>query len=218
MSEASPSRLDIWRARVDYQGVFLGAICAITTISLLMGNVHTIEPVAARAMEDKLVMLGQVLPAGSYDNNPFSDAITINDEKLASVDVYPARMNGALQSVAFQVSTIGYGGAIKMMVGVQHDGSILGVRVISHRETPGLADKIEATRSDWIKRFNGMSLSNTPQTDWAVKKDDGVIDQFTGATITPRAVVKGIHEALLFYARHAQALGGNITTREVKSS
>ena len=120
-----------------------------------------------------------------------------------AVEVYPALRNGELQGAAFQLGTVGYGGVITLMLGVDRHGVIQGVRVLSHKETPGLADKIELDKGDWILAFDGKSLSNTERPQWAVKKDGGEFDQFTGATITPRAIVNGVHKALEFYARHA---------------
>jgi electron transport complex protein RnfG len=92
------------------------------------------------------------------------------------------------------------------MMGVDRDGSVLGVRVIKHTETPGLGDKIDPAKSNWIYEFEGRSLGDPPPAKFAVKKDGGVFDQFAGATITPRAVVKSVKGGLEFFAREKARL------------
>ena len=203
---AQPGLLERWRSLVAYQGLSLGAICALVTLSLLLANQLTHEQIAAQQQEDQLAVLRQVLPATLYDNNPLAEATKVQDETLGTVEVYPARRGGQLTAMAFQVSTIGYGGPIVQLIALDAEGRILGVRVLTHKETPGLADKIEVGKSDWIKRFDGLSLGNPPLEKWKVKKDGGQFDQFAGATITPRAVVKGILQALQFQVRHAVEL------------
>jgi len=111
-------------------------------------------------------------------------------------------------ATAFQVTAMGYSGEISIMMGIASDGEILGVRVISHAETPGLGDKIEAAKGDWILGFNGLSLANRTQSQWAVKKDGGEFDQFSGATITPRAVVRAVHNGLEYFNAHRQEILG----------
>src|SRR5690606_27069458 len=100
----------------------------------------------------------------------------------------------------------GYGGAIRLLVGIREDGTVAGVRVIDHRETPGLGDGIEIEKSDWMTDFEGRSLGDPPVQRWRVKKDGGEFDQFTGATITPRAVVTAVRNALIYFRTHRQAL------------
>jgi len=108
--------------------------------------------------------------------------------------------------VAFETARKGYSGEIRLLLGIDENGKLLGVRVLKHTETPGLGDKIEVNRSDWITRFNGLSLGNPPEAQWAVKKDGGPFDQFAGATITPRAVVNGIRDGLRLFAAHRKTL------------
>ena len=204
---APPSLLQRWRSRVEYQGLSLAAICALVALSLLLGNRLTHEQIAVQQEADRLAVLRQVLPQRLYDNNPLADAFSVQDAELGAVEVYPARKDGRLVAVAFQVGNIGYGGTILHLVALSSEGQILGVRVLSHKETPGLADKIEVSRSDWIKAFDGLSLANTPLAQWKVKKDGGQFDQFAGATITPRAVVKSVLQALQFQVRQAARLG-----------
>jgi electron transport complex protein RnfG len=108
--------------------------------------------------------------------------------------------------VAYKVEGQGYGGEIDLILAVDRGGTILGTRALSHSETPGLGDKIEASRSDWVLGFDGRSLSNPPPERWAVKKDGGIFDQFTGATITPRGVVRAIKGGLEPFRDHREAL------------
>jgi len=121
--------------------------------------------------------------------------------------VHVARMNG--QPVAFIVPGVapdGYNGDISLIVGIKVDGTITGVRSIAHGETPGLGDKVDVAKSDWILGFNGRSLRNPTAEGWAVKKDGGEFDQFTGATITPRAVVNQVLAVLHYFDEDQQRL------------
>ena len=110
------------------------------------------------------------------------------------------RAGQPIAAIVPSISNAGYGGAIKLLVGIDFTGRIIAVRVISHRETAGLGDKIEIAKSDWIEKFSKRSLSNPAPKYWAVKADGGIYDQFTGATITPRAVVNQVAATLQFFA------------------
>ena len=114
----------------------------------------------------------------------------MKDDHGKDITVYRARKDGKVTGVAYEIYGTGYAGEIKLMLGVDAEGNMLGVRVLAHKETPGLGDKIEVKKGDWILRFTGMSLGNPPAEKWEVKKDGGQFDQFAGATITPRAVVR----------------------------
>jgi Na+-translocating ferredoxin:NAD+ oxidoreductase subunit G len=204
------ARLEELRPKIEYQGASLGAICALVAFLLLVGNSLTKGQIEQEQLADRLVVLRQVLPAELYDNNPLVDAMKIKDETLGEVEVYPARKAGKLTAIVFRVSNIGYAGPIDQLIALNSNGQILGTRILAHKETPGLADKIEISRSDWITVFNGLSLENTPMKDWAVKKDGGRFDQFAGATITPRAIVKSVVQALQFQARQAKQLSEEV--------
>ena len=121
--------------------------------------------------------------------------------------IYIARQQdipvGAVLTV---VAPDGYNGPIKLLVGILHQGTLAGARVIAHRETPGLGDKIDIIRDPWIRTFEGRSIGNPPSKQWAVIRDGGVFDQFTGATVTPRAVVGAIHRSLLYFTEHREEL------------
>ncbi|WP_018277257.1 electron transport complex subunit RsxG [Teredinibacter turnerae] len=211
--------LESLRNRVDYQGGMLGFICAVVTILLVVGQQQTYAPIQARLAEDRQAILAQVLPQSYFDNDPLHNATEIVDTSLSSspVQVYTATKNGKASAFVFQVETEGYGGTITLMLALTPEGEIVGLRTLSHKETPGLADKIETDKSDWILGFNGLSLSNTAREKWAVKKDGGQFDQFTGATITPRAVVKGVFGGLEFYARQSGKLLQNAKAGDEQS-
>ncbi|MGB5473474.1 MAG: electron transport complex subunit RsxG [Gammaproteobacteria bacterium] len=169
----------------------------------------TRERIAANERETLLRKLSQLIPPDAYDNSLLDDSIELPAGELADrpLRVYRARRLG--QPVAVVMNAIapdGYSGSIYLLVGIRHDGSVAGVRVVTHRETPGLGDGIDEERSDWIHGFDGRSLDDPPPGQWAVRKDGGVFDQFTGATISPRAVVKAVHAALLYYRAHRDAL------------
>lgn len=189
-----------------YQAMLLAIACAIVSLALIGGYQATHERITELELHDQLNTLGQVLPAERYNNNPLDDSQPIDDPRLLQpAELMLAKHAGDLTAVALKLRVAGWGGPIDLLVATETDGTVLGVRVIRHKETPGLADGIEIAKSDWITGFNGKSLTNTPPRAWAVKKDDGDFDQFTGATITPRAVVKGVHTALeLQQSWHAQ--------------
>lgn len=157
-----------------------------------------------RALED-------VLPEGGHDNALAEDVVQATDPDLLGtaqpVNVYRARRDGkAVAVVMTPVAPDGYSGPIRLLVGITAEGTVSGVRVVSHRETPGLGDKIEIERSNWIRDFAGTRLGAPPEEDWAVKRDGGAFDQFTGATITPRAVVKAVKNALIYFQAHREEL------------
>ncbi|MGA7800167.1 MAG: electron transport complex subunit RsxG [Gammaproteobacteria bacterium] len=167
--------------------------------------------IAANERAALLHSLQLLIPRSAYDNDPLDDTLQVHDADMLGtadpVTVYRLRKQGKpVAAVLTPVAPDGYGGAIKLLVGIYHDGTIAGVRVLSEHETPGLGDAIEADRSNWIFGFNGKSIGNPPLAKWKVKKDGGVFDQFTGATITPRAVVKAIRKTLIYFSAHRDSL------------
>jgi len=183
----------------------LGGFSLAATLLLAVANALTQEPIAESAREDLRRSLEQVIPASNHDNNPAADTVVLKADGR-DVLVYRARKGGQVSGVAFEVSQRGYSGSIRVLLGIDADGQLTGVRVLQHTETPGLGDKIEVNRSDWITRFTGLSLGNPPDAQWAVKKDGGPFDQFAGATITPRAVVNAIRNGLRLFAAQRETL------------
>jgi electron transport complex protein RnfG len=194
------------RDGVAYQAGLLGLVALVASAALALAAHHTRAPIAAAEARDLEASLSQVLPANFSDNALATDTLLVTDADGAPVKVYRARKSGLVQGVIYQVSGKGYAGPIALVMGVDRDGTLLGVRVTKHSETPGLGDKIDAAKSDWIHSFDGKSLAQPPTSRWAVKKDGGEFDQFTGATITPRAVVKAVKQGLAFFASHRAEL------------
>jgi Na+-translocating ferredoxin:NAD+ oxidoreductase subunit G len=188
--------------RFMFHGLVLGAFCLGFGALLAVTNRITSADIAMRAMEDRQNSLGQVIPAAIHDNNPVADTITLTDAQGQPMTVYRALAKGQVTGVAYEIHGLGYAGQIKLMLGVAADGKVLGVRVLAHKETPGLGDKIEVKKGDWIQRFTGLGLSDPPVEQWKVKKDGGTFDQFTGATITPRGVVGAVRDGLAFFTAH----------------
>ena len=180
-------------------GVILGIFCLGFGLMLAVTDRLTEKDIVARALEDRLNSLSQVIPESIHDNNLVTDAIVMKDAQGNEITVYRATQSGKVTGLAYEIFGSGYAGKIKLMLGIDAEGKVLGVRVLAHKETPGLGDKIETKKGDWILRFTGLSIGNPPVEKWKVKKDGGQFDQFAGATITPRGVVKAIREGLEFF-------------------
>ena len=187
-------------------------LVAIAGTALLAG-VHqlTAERIAAQERRAVLEQLQEIIPADRYDNALQDDWISFTDEthfpRGQQVLAYRARRDGQPVAVILRFAAVnGYNGPIHLLAGIETDGSLAGVRVTSHRETPGLGDAIEVARNDWIRSFDGRSLRSPGPQGWGVRRDGGEFDQFTGATITPRAVVEAVRLALDYHAANRQAL------------
>jgi len=151
-----------------------------------------------------LKSLHVLVPPDWHDNDIFVDKVDLDSQELnyrdSPVTVYRARKNGTNVAAIFNVSAPdGYSGPIKLLVAISDQAQIIGVRAITHKETPGLGDAIDIEKSDWIKTFDRRTLSDPIEKHWRVKKDGGVFDQLTGATITPRAIVKTTHDTLRYF-------------------
>jgi len=180
------------------------AIFAVLGTSLVALTFKATEqPIAESQRAALLRKLHALVPDHVHDNDLFSDVIKVRDPRLGSnqpMRVFRARLKGQPVAVVIEaVAPEGYGGNISLLIAIRHDGELLGVRVTQHRETPGLGDAIDEERSNWIHSFAGHSLQNPSPDGWRVKRDGGEFDQFTGATITPRAVVKAVYSTLPFY-------------------
>ncbi|HLN25823.1 MAG TPA: electron transport complex subunit RsxG [Patescibacteria group bacterium] len=194
------------KQRTIIHGVVLASFCLGFGILLAATKDFTAEEISLRQVEDLQNSLTQVIPPGLHDNSPVKDAITLKGDDGKDVVVYRATKAGKLTGVAYEVRGQGYGGEIRLIMGLDADGKILGVRALQHKETPGLGDKIDVAKSDWITRFTGLGLGSPPKDAWRVKKDGGQFDQFSGATITPRGVVAAIRGGLEFFAAHKAEL------------
>jgi len=195
-----------YRKRIGYQAMLLGGFSTLATALLVAGNIATRDAILERQREDLLASLGQVLPAAHYDNDLLADPLQLPGPKGEPRTVYRGTEGMRVSALAWEVSGQGYAGEIRLLLGLDAAGEILGVRVLSHAETPGLGDKIEVQRDDWILGFNGLSLGNPPAQQWKVKKDGGRFDAFSGATITPRAVLQAVEGGLRYFEAHRSEL------------
>ncbi len=196
--------LDELRGKLSYQGILLGGVALLTSAALAYAARITEADIKASEAADLKQSLTQVLP-GEYENDLLKDTLSLRG-KEGDVQVYRGRRAGKVEAVVYRVIGHGYAGNIVCVMGVSREGKILGVRVISHKETPGLGDKIEPAKAKWIFDFDGKFLGEPPIEKWAVKKDGGVFDQFAGATITPRGVVNAVKGGLEFFEQNRVAM------------
>lgn len=194
-------------------GLILG-IFALATVGLCVFTfTYTKDRISdqkKRALERALV---EIVAEDQHSNDMLQDTVMVQSPLLGSEEkrvAYLARQNGEPAAAVFQVAAPeGYGGTINLLIGVNFDGTVAGVRVVPpHPETPGLGDQIETKKSDWIKSFTGLSLQHPKEASWKVKKDGGAFDSFTGATITPRAVVKATYQTLKYFEDNKYTLFG----------
>jgi len=189
-------------ATMRRHGLILAFFGALMTGMTALVNLMTKPTIEHQALLQQKSLFDQVIPASVYDNDMQNECYNVTDESLGTATphrMYLARKNG--QPVAAVVETTapdGYSGAIQLLVAADFHGKVYGSRVLEQHETPGLGDKIEVRISDWIKHFANQTINGPTDERWAVKKDGGMFDQFTGATITPRAVVRSVKRTALF--------------------
>ena len=191
-----------WLASIVLSGTVLSLFAAITAVAIgwtYLGTKAKIDYQVRRAEARQLL---EIFPPDTHDNEIVDDVIEIAAE-TALLDIRDRRLGYRVRQGDTVVGVIlpatardGYSGDIRVLVGVRRDGSVAGVRVVAHRETPGLGDKVDLRKSDWVLDFNGRSLANPTLGGWNVEKEGGVFDQFTGATVTPRAVILATRRAL----------------------
>jgi len=181
--------------------------------TLLLATVFDVTraPIEASEKAARLSLFKEILPAENYDNDLLASQVTIAPNALLGNSL-PSIANVAKQQqqtagvILEAIAHDGYSGDIKLLIAIRADGSISGVRVLAHKETPGLGDYIDIAHGNWIKLFDNESLEKTAAEKWQVKKDGGQYDYMVGATITPRAVVKAVKQALQFYQQNKQTL------------
>ena len=199
------------------RGALTLLVFAVVFTALMAGTYAlTKDIVFANEKAAKVALIAQVLPAGSFENDILQGAMAQDAAALkqlnseAGAQIYRAKKAGKTTAVVVEtIAPDGYSGKIKLLVGVGADGRVLGVRVIAHKETPGLGDYIDIAKSDWIKLFDGKSLSAPLANQWKVKKDGGAFDATAGATISPRAVVKAVKNTLDYVAKNRANLFEN---------
>ncbi len=181
-----------------------------TTLLAYVFNI-TKAPIEKSEAEARMALFSQIVPSRLHNNDMLKDTITLAPNDLLG-NTQPtianrARIDNAPAAVILEaIAHDGYAGDIKLLIAIKYDGSIAGVRVLAHKETPGLGDYIDILKGNWIKLFDSESLSKTSEVQWSVKKDGGQFDYMAGATITPRAVVKAVHKALKYFEANKAAL------------
>ena len=196
-----------FREKLGYQPVLLGIFALFASGALAWVSNATGPAIAAAEAKDLRDSLSEVLPEGMADNDFLKDTVEL-DYNGKSVTIYRARQGGVVKAALFKVVERGYAADIQVLMAVDSAGKTLGVRVLKHSETPGLGDKIEVKKDPWVRSFEGKTLDDPTPDKWAVKKDGGVFDQFAGATITPRAVVKAVKGGMDFYTAHRREILG----------
>ncbi len=189
-------------------GLLLGASTSIAIAVIVVAFLLTREPIRQTEQQNLQRDLLQLLEPASFNNEPALDTVYLSDPALGSQQptvIYRARNNGQpTGAVVAANAPDGYNGDIELLVGLSYQGDIIGVRVTRHNETPGLGDDIETRKSDWIYSFNNLMVADMQPAEWKVKKEGGRFDQFTGATITPRAIVSSVHQVALWYQQNRE--------------
>ena len=196
--------------------VILFVFVIVFTAVLSAAYLWTKPALEASAAEEKMKLVSEVLPRDSYDNDLLKDTVTVPANALLGIDeptiAYRARKGGEPSALVIEaVAPDGYAGRIRLVIAVRSDGSIAGVRVTQHKETPGLGDYIEPKKDKnkerpWIRQFDGLRYVDVTDKDWKLRKDGGRFDFIAGATVTPRAVVKAVRKATKFVAENHEQL------------
>ena len=200
-----------YRRDILLSGLFLLLFAVFGTTLVALTELGSRDAIVANERRVLLRNLYALLPADELDNDIAADTLSLPPAPLLGTEqastAYRARLDGEPVAVIFNsIAPDGYSGSIHLLVGIYVDGSVAGVRVVKHAETPGLGDAIEERKSSWIHGFDGKSLDNPALDGWAVQRDGGEFDQLTGATITPRAVVAAVRDTLLYYRQNADML------------
>jgi len=201
-----------WLASIGLSGTVLSLFAAITSVAIGWTYLGTKEQIDFEVRRAEARQLLEIFPPDTHDNEIVDDVFEVAAETaLLGIRVsrqgYRVRQGNTVIGVILPATARdGYSGDIRALVGVRQDGSVAGVRVVAHRETPGLGDKVDLRKSDWVLDFNDRSLANPALSGWNVEKAGGVFDQFTGATVTPRAVILATRRALEYATLNAAAL------------
>lgn len=193
---------------VSKNALLLGA-AAIICVSLVASVNQLTAPRITKQIElEKLKLLQEVLPAGAASAELLQDCLVLQQPEVLfqpSAKTYRWRQNGQLAAYVIETTAPdGYSGNIQLLAAITPDGTVLGVRTLSHKETPGLGDKIEMRKANWMDSFRQQQVQSADDKRFAVKKDGGQFDQFTGATITPRAVVGAVKRTALYLKQHPE--------------
>ena len=199
------------KRQILVSGIFLWLFAVVSTSLVAITEYSARNKIGANERDLLLRNLHALLPTEELDNDIANDTLKLPAAELLGTTepslVYRARLGGEPVAAIFNsIAPNGYSGRIHLLIGIYVDGSIAGVRVVKHAETPGLGDAVEIRKSNWITGFDDKSLIDPDTEGWRVKRDGGQFDQFTGATITPRAVVAAVHRTLLYYRQNADML------------
>ncbi len=192
-------------------GLILGLFAFVSTGLIAITHLLTKDKISLEIELALIRQLSQIVHQDQYSNEVYKDCIVINNLNFLGTnkDQKLYRMRNAEGNYAILMTSVapdGYSGKINLTVAISQQGKLLGVNILSHKETPGLGDKIERSKSHWLNQFEGLSLNNPKKKQWKVKKDGGQFDALTGATITPRAVINAIYKNLEFYAENSPQL------------
>ena len=201
-----------WLASIGLSGSVLAVFAAITSVAIGWTYLATKDQIDMEVRRAEARQLLEIFPPETHDNDIVDDGFElVADTPLLGIrearQGYRVRQNDRVIGVILPATARdGYSGDIRALVGIRDNGSVAGVRVVAHRETPGLGDKVDLRKSDWILGFDNRSLSHPDLNGWNVEKDGGVFDQFTGATVTPRAVILATRRALEYARLNAETL------------
>jgi electron transport complex protein RnfG len=208
---------------ITRNGLLLAGFAVLTVGVIASTNLGTRDQIAQAQRQAEERALLEIVPRSRHDNVMLDDTLpapTGGDllQLKEAKQIYLAKQaESTVTAIIPARAPDGYSGAIDLIVGVNRDGSVAGVRIVNHRETPGLGDKIDRKKSDWVESFRGRSLSDPKPAAWTVKKDGGAFDQFTGATVTPRAVVAATRRTLEYAKQHRAQLFGDENRTEDNS-
>jgi H+/Na+-translocating ferredoxin:NAD+ oxidoreductase subunit G len=189
----------------------LAVVAAVLTALLALVASFTRDRIASNEQAWIKQRLDALVPPSAHDNDLLTDSVSVTAPDLLGssqpVKIYRARRAGSpVAAVLRPIAPDGYRGPIELLVAIGQDGRLIGVQVIRHEETPGLGDAFESRDVHWLDRFRGRSLTDPPIQRWTVRRDGGDFDAFTGATITPRAIVKAVRNALEYYQRNSKRI------------
>lgn len=194
-------------------GLVLALFACVSTGVVAVTYMLTKDTIKAQQTAQLQGQLNQVIPTTLHDNELYKDCILLNSQELGSNDdmpAYIATVSETPTAIALEaIAPDGYNGTIRLLIGIDLEGTVQGVRVLSHQETPGLGDKIDLRITDWILSFGNKRIEDSNQSLWRVRKDGGQFDQFTGATITPRAVVNAVYRAGRYFNQNQASILGN---------
>ncbi|WP_438466878.1 electron transport complex subunit RsxG [Marinomonas sp. PE14-40] len=189
----------------------LGIFAIVTAGLIAVTQQVTQERIETNILQAQQAAFSEILPDQYYDNNLYKSQISLDPDLLLGTKeasfAYVGRIDGEFSGIIFEsIAPGGYNGSMSLLVAINRDGVVTGSRVIRHQETPGLGDKIDMKKSDWMRSFENKSFANLDIKQWKVKRDNGHFDQFTGATITPRAIVKSVKNTLEYFHQHKDEL------------